>query len=536
MAEDSYDFVVVGAGSAGAVVAARLSENPAWKVLLLEAGPPNNSVWLHVPIGLVKCFRNPKFNWMYQGEPEPNLNGRRIYAPRGKVLGGSSSINGMVFVRGQASDFDHWRQLGNTGWAYSDILPYFRKLESHIGGDDEFHGRDGPIQTMQADWRNPLTEAFIASAQELGIPRNPDINGATQEGAGYFQLSQRNGVRSSTATSYLRPADKRTNLSIVTDALVEKIEIHAGRAVGVGYRRGDQRSAAVAIREVIVSAGAVNSPQLLQLSGIGPPELLSAHGIEVKVALPGVGENLQDHYACPVAFRVNVPDTLNAQLSTLPRQAAAALRYLATRRGPFTVAAGVVAIFAKSRPDLTHSDLQIHFFPFSKDGDVSDRLHKFSGVSAIVDQHVPESRGYVRIRSSSPSEAPAICANYLAAEEDRATLVKGLKLLRRLFHTQAMRSYIEEELSPGPGVVSDDDLLAYAKDKGDSTYHLCGTCRMGLATSKMTVVDERLRVHGVGSLRVADASIIPAIISGNTNATSIMIGEKSVDMIKSDCR
>jgi choline dehydrogenase len=534
---ETYDFIVVGAGSAGAVIAARLSENPRWSVLLLEAGPDSRNPWLAVPIGFARTFQNPRFNWMYRGEPEPFLDAREMYVPRGKGLGGSSAINGMVMVRGQQRDFDHWRQLGNEGWSYTDVLPFFRKYEDHDGNDDAFHGRSGPIRTMQSDYRNPLTEAFIAGAGELGIPRNPDINGANQEGAGYFQLSQRAGLRSSTARGHLRQARGRANLHIVTDALAERITIENGRATGILYSIGGTRREARATREVIVSGGSVNSPQLLQLSGIGAAGLLSEKGIAVVADLPGVGENLQDHFSVPVQVKVNAPWTLNHQLGNLPKQALAALRYAATRKGPLTVAAGVVGVFTRTRPELDGPDIQIHFFPFAREeAEWGVRMHPFSAASAIVDQHVPVSRGFVRLRSSDPRDPPMIRGNYLEAPEDRATLVAGLKLLRSLFRTKAMTAYVEQELAPGPSVQSDEEYLAYAKAKGDSSYHLAGTCRMGPATQRTSVLDARLRVHGVAGLRVADASIMPVIVSGNTNATSIMIGEKAAAMIAEDAR
>ncbi len=538
MSVKTFDFIVVGAGSAGAVIAARLSENPRRSVLLVEAGPDSRNPWLAVPIGFARTFQNPRFNWMYKGEPEPFLEGRRMFVPRGKGLGGSSAINGMVMVRGQQRDFDHWRQLGNEGWSYADVLPFFRKYEDYDAGDDDpYHGRGGPIRTMQSDWRNPLTEAFIEGAGELGIPRNPDINGATQDGAGYFQLSQRDGLRSSTARGHLRAARRRPNLEIVTEALVEKVIIAEGRATGIVYTVGGERTEARAGREVIVSGGSVNSPQLLQLSGIGPTALLREHGIDVVADLPGVGENLQDHYSVPIQARVNVPWTLNHQLGSLPRQAAALLRYAISRKGPLTVAAGVVGVFARTRPELEGPDIQIHFFPFAREeAEWGVRMHPFSAVSAIVDQHVPLSRGYVRIRSADPRDPPVICGNYLEAPEDRETLVAGLRLLRSLFNTKAMSPYVEQELVPGKAVDSDEELLAYARAKGDSSYHLAGTCRMGPSTSRMNVVDDRLRVHGVAGLRVADASIMPVIVSGNTNATAIMLGEKAAAMVEEDAR
>ena len=535
MATESYDFIVVGAGSAGAALAARLSEVRGWSVLLLEAGPRNTNPWLHIPIGMAKMFRDPKYNWMFETEPEPQLNDRRIHTPRGKVLGGSSSINGMVFPRGQKRDFDLWRQLGNAGWGHDDVLPYYRKLEAHVGGDDEHHGRTGPIRTMEANWRNELTEAYIEAIQELGVPRCPDINGADHEGVGYFPISQRDGLRSSTARGYLKPARHRSSLRIITEAHVEGIEIKDGAATGVTFRKGGAQSTAQADREVVLSAGAINSPHILQLSGIGPEQLLGDLGIEVRHRLDGVGKNLKDHFHSPVVARVNTGGTINAQLRSLGGRGLALLKYLTTRTGPLAVAAGVVCVFTRSDPRLDHPDIQFHFFPFSHDESaIGMSLHKFSAVTGLVDQLVPHSRGSVRSVSRDPRTPPEIKVNYLGEEIDRSTMVDGLKIMRKVFQTEAMRPFVIEEYAPGPDVETDDEWLAYARETGESSYHLCGTCRMGPAEDRLAVVDERLRVRGLRNLRVADASIMPEIVSANTNSTSIMIGEKCADMVKED--
>ncbi len=535
MAVETFDFIVVGAGSAGAAIASRLSEIRGWRVLLLEAGPHNISPWLHIPIGMAKVFRNPRYNWMFETEPEPQLNDRRIHTPRGKTLGGSSSINGIVFVRGQKRDFDTWQQLGNPGWGYDDVLPYYRKLESHEGGIDAYHGRDGPIRTMEANWRNELTEAYIQAFEELGVPRSPDINGADHEGVGYFPISQRNGLRSSTARGYIKPARKRPNLRIVTKAHVERIDIEDGAAVGVSFRKGGRWSGARAGREVVLSAGAIGSPHLLHLSGVGPTGLLGGLGIEVRHNLEGVGENLKDHFHSHVVARVNTDGTVNAQLRSLGGRGRAALKYLATRTGPLAVAAGVVCVFTRSDPSLDYPDLQFHFFPFSHDETKREvTLHPFSAVTGLADQLVPHSRGSVRTISRDPRIPPEIRVNYLGEEIDRRTLVAGVKMMRRVFKTNAMRPFVIDEYAPGPDVVTDDEILAHARETGESSYHLCGTCRMGPAEDPLAVVDERLSVHGLHKLRVADASIMPEIVSGNTNATSIMIGEKCADMVKVD--
>ena len=535
MSAETYDFIVVGAGSAGAAVAARLSEVEGWRVLLLEAGPRNTSPWLHIPVGMAKMFRDPRYNWMFKTEPEAQLNNRRIHTPRGKVLGGSSSINGIVFVRGQKRDFDLWRQLGNPGWGHDDVLPYYRKLEAHEGGADEYHGRAGPIRTMEANWRNELTEAYIRAFEELGVHRNPDINGADHEGVGYFPISQRDGLRSSTARGYLKPARNRSNLRIITEALVERIEIKDGAAVGVTFRKGDGQTTVRAGREVVLSAGTVNSPHILHLSGVGPEGLLDDLGIEVHYRLKGVGENLKDHFHSHVVARVNTAGTINAQLRSLGGRGLAALKYLATRTGPLTVAAGVVCVFTRSDPGLDHPDLQFHFFPFSHDETATEvTLHKFSAVTGLADQLVPHSRGSVRTVSRDPRTPPEIRVNYLGEEIDRRTIVAGVKMMRKVFQTETMRPFVIDEYAPGPDVVTDDEVLAYARESGESSYHLCGTCRMGPEKDQFAVVDERLRVRGLRKLRVADASIMPEIISGNTNATSIMIGEKCSDMVKED--
>jgi choline dehydrogenase len=532
MEASEFDYIVVGAGSAGAVVAARLSEDARATVLLLEAGPRDNNVWLHVPVGFTRNFMNPKYNWKYYTEPEPGLDNRSIYTPRGKTLGGSSAINGMIYLRGVPSDFNQWRQMGNAGWSYDDVLPYFRKLEDFREGSGE-RGHEGPIKVTLAAWRNDLTEAFIEAGEALGLPRNDGFNGSDQEGIGYFELSQRDGRRSSTSRAYLRPAMKRPNLKVVTRALAQRILLEGRRAAGVAYDVEGTPHQARARREVIVCGGSVNSPQLLQLSGIGPAELLRGHGIEVRHELAGVGENLQDHINCKVAYRVNQPLTINDAVKTLPGRVRAALRYALFRDGALTVGAGIIGAFLKSEPSLEVPDLQVHFFPFSGDS-LSATPHPFSGVSAIVNQHLPASRGHVRIKSSDPRTPPSIVCNYLTEEIDQQTLVRGLKFLRTLFDTEPMKSFVVDEISPGPSVATDADWLAFARANGDAAYHLCGTSRMGLPTSRMSVVDERLRVHGIDRLRVADASIMPQITSANTNVTAMMIGEKCAAMVKQD--
>lgn len=530
----TFDFVVVGAGSAGAVVASRLSENPSRRVLLLEAGGRGNfNPWLRLPIGYAKTFFSPKYNWRYRGAPEPHLGGREIYHPRGKVVGGSSAINGLIFIRGFQSDFDQWRQLGNAGWSYEDVLPFFRKLESNMRGEESLHGRDGPIGIGDVGWRNELSDAYIASAVASGLPRNDDFNGADQEGVGYLPLTQSVGRRNSTASGYLRPAAGRSNLCVVAHAMVEAIDIEEGRALGVVYKIGDRRMRAVAGNEVIVCAGAIGTPQLLQLSGIGSGDLLASHGVPLKHSLPGVGENLQDHYFAPLSYRINKPLSLNDRLGDWPGRVVAALQYAARRDGPLSVGASTVGAFLRSEAHIAEPDLQIHWMGWTSER-FKDGVDKHSGFHQVVNQSRPESRGHVRIRTSDPRDHPLIVANYLQTENDCRVTVAGLKMARKVCQTPPISSYITGEQTPGSDVRTDDDLLTYARAAGQSVFHLAGSCRMGPLTDRTSVVDERLRVHGIRGLRVVDASIMPRLVSANTNATSIMIGEKGANMIAED--
>lgn len=535
MSGSQYDFVVIGAGSAGAVVASRLSENPSWRVLLLEAGPRDGSPWIHIPIGFAKTFYDPRYNWCYNSEPELSLNGRNIYTPRGKALGGSSSINGMVYVRGLPSDFDTWRQLGNVGWAYDDVLPFFRKMESNPLGDERLHGRDGPIGIGQPRWRNELSEAYIAAAMAAGLPRNDDYNGTSQEGVGYYQLTATNGRRNSTARAYLGPSvRRRPNLRIETNALAETLLTEQGRATGVVYRVGDRKFTALASAEIVICGGAINSPQLLQLSGIGPGKLLSSYGIPVRVDLPGVGENLQDHFVARFVYRVNKPLTLNDYVPKLSRKILMGIEYATSRSGPLAVGPATVGAFFRSGPQASEPDVQLHFFALSTDD--FKTLHPHSGFSVIVNQHRPESRGSVRIVSSNSRANPAIQYNYLSVETDRRVMIDAMKFAIRIHDMQPLRNLIVEELHPGPSVRTDQSLLQYARDTGYSAYHPSSTCAMGAEGDRMAVVDSRLCVRGIAGLRVADASIMPRIVSGNLNATCVMIGEKCADMMLADNR
>jgi choline dehydrogenase len=526
-----FDYVIVGAGSAGCVLANRLSADGKSSVLLLEAGPKDSHVWIHVPLGYGRLFKEKTVNWMYQTEPEPGLDGRSVFQPRGKVLGGSSSINGLLYVRGQHEDYDRWRQRGNTGWGYDDVLPYFKKAENQERGADEFHGVGGPQPVSNLGHADPLSAAFIAAAVEAGIPRNHDFNGATQEGAGFFQTTTRYGRRASTAVAYLRPARGRSNLHVETAALAQRILFDGRRAVAVEYHKAGSLRTARARKEILVSGGAYNSPQLLQLSGIGPADLLGKHGIDVVLDAPGVGHDLQDHLQVRMVMRCTKPITLNDVVNSPVRKVLAGLKYAALRTGPLSIAAGTSGAFFKTGPRLATPDIQIHFLPFSTDK-MGEKLHSFSGFSASVCQLRPESRGSLRIRSADPSVPPEIRINYLSTEADRRANVEGLKILRKILQAPALRPYVVEEVDPGIKVSTDEALLAYCRARGSTIYHPTSTCRMG--SDPLAVVDQRLRLRGIQGLRVIDASVMPDLVSGNTNAAVIMIAEKASDMILED--
>jgi choline dehydrogenase len=522
------DFVVVGAGSAGCAVAARLSEDPATRVLLLEAGGEDRNRWIHIPLGFGKTFADPSVNWCYETEPDPGASNRRVFWPRGKVLGGSSSINGLVYIRGQAEDFDHWRQLGNTGWSFDDVLPYFRRSEHQMRGADSFHGTGGPLCVSDVA-QHPICEAFIRSAIELGFPRNDDFNGASQDGVGYHQTTTRNGRRCSTAVGYLRPAMQRTNLRVVTGALTEEILFEGRRATGAAYRREGRLCTVTAAHEVILCGGAVNSPQLLMLSGIGPEQHIREFGVPVVHHLPGVGQNLQDHYSAPIKLRCELPITVNDVMLSNAKKLKAGLEYYMFHRGPLSMISSPAALFARTRPELASPDIKISISPFSAERP-QDGLHRFSGFTSIAYQLRPESRGEIKLKSPDPYDAPAVHSNYLATETDQRTIVAGLKLIRRILAHPHMQGFIEVEFQPGPAVESDADLLDYARRRGGTVYHPTSTCKMG--SDPLAVVDAELRVHGVDGLRVADASVMPTVVSGNTNAATIMIGEKLADLVR----
>ncbi|MGQ0677271.1 MAG: GMC family oxidoreductase [Rhodospirillales bacterium] len=528
---NSFDYIVVGAGSAGCVLANRLTASGRHSVLLLEAGPPDRDPWIHIPIGYAKLFKKSRINWLYETEPEPQLNNRRVFQPRGKTLGGTSSINGLVYMRGQHEDYDHWRQLGNVGWGFEDVLPYFKRAENQARGADAHHGVGGPIHVSDPTEPHELCDAFIAACGQTGIPRNDDFNGAAQEGAGYFQTTSRGRRRWSTAVGYLRPAKKRPNLKVETEALAARVLFQGREATGVEYTQGGRRLAAHARNEVILSGGAFNSPQLLQLSGVGPAELLRRHAIPVIAEIPGVGDDLQDHLQVRALYRCTKPITVNDQYNSLPGKLGIGLRYIFQGKGPMTLAAGYAGAFYRSDPRHATPDIQIHFILFSADKP-GEGLHPWPGFTVSICQLRPESRGWVRIKSPEHAAAPAIQPNYLSAEFDRRTIVEGFKRMCEIMRAPAMAPYVAEEKLPGPECITDDHILQHARATGITIFHPTSTCRMG--HDKRAVVDDRLKVHGLARLRVADGSVMPTVVSGNTNAPIIMIAEKAADMILAD--
>jgi len=529
-AQKKYHYIIVGAGSAGCVLANRLSANPDVSVLLIEAGGRDWNPWIHVPVGYFKTMHDPRLDWCYKTEPDPGLNGRRIDWPRGKVLGGSSAINGLLYVRGQPQDYDHWRQLGNAGWTWDEVLPYFMRAEDQERGADKYHGIGGPLSVSNMRVRRDLCDAFIEGATQCGIPARDDFNRDDHEGAGYFQLTAKNGFRCSTAVGYLKAARRRSNLSVVTKAQVERIVFDGRGATGVVFRRSGTRVEVAARREVILSAGAIGSPQLLQLSGVGPGELLQRLGIPVVHALPGVGGNLQDHLQIRSVYKSLRP-TLNDEVNNPLRKMLIGLEYILFRSGPMSMGASQVAAFAKTDSILATPDVQFHFQPLSADKPGAG-LHRFSAFTSSVCQLRPESRGHIAIRSPDPDAPPAIHPNYLSTSKDQSVAVAGMKLSRRICASAAMAPFVAEELLPGADVQGDEALLESARSIAQTIYHPVGSCAMG--SGEGAVVDERLRVWGVDGVRVVDASIMPTITSGNTNAPTIMIAEKAADMILED--
>jgi len=531
---ETYDYVIVGAGSAGSVLANRLTADGVTSVCVLEAGPRDWHPYIHIPAGFIKTYHDARVNWLYSMEPGPWTGGRRILAPRGKTLGGSSSINGHIYNRGQSMDFDTWAQLGNRGWGYADVLPYFRRMERRIGdGDATFRGRDGALTVTDIDWRHPLCDAFIQGAVEAGIPRNPDYNGKIQEGIAYAQRTILNGRRVSAARAFLHPAMGRPNLRVLTHAHTTNLVLEGKRAVGVRYLKGGRGGTAHEVRarrEVILAAGSYNSPQLLQLSGIGPLELLGSLGIPVRHALAGVGENLRDHYAPRFVARVKNIDTINQRVRGL-RLAGEVAKWLFTRKGVLALSPTHVYCFWRSEPDVANSDIQLTFTPASYREGVQGELEREPGMTVASWQQRPESRGYVRLRSSDPFEAPIIQPNYLALESDRRVLLAAMRLARRLLKSKPLEPFYDHEDFPGPDVQTDDELLGAAKQRGTTTFHPSGTCRMAPSTDPMAVVDDQLRVHGLQGLRVIDASVMPTMLSANLNAATMMIAEKASDLL-----
>lgn len=531
---DRFDYVIIGAGSAGCVLTSRLSEDPNTSVCVLEAGPSDWHPYIHLPAGFIKTFHMKSINWAYQQEVGPYTGGRSIYAPRGKTLGGSSSINGHIYNRGQRMDFDTWAQMGNRGWGYADVLPYFKRLEKRVGeGDNTFRGRDGNLTVTTMDWRDPLCEAFMEGAVSLGIPRNPDYNGKIQEGVSYCQRTIDKGLRVSGSTAFLKPAMKRPNVHVQTHAHATEIIFEGKRAVGVRYTKGGKGGTPVEVRankEVILSGGTYNSPQLLQLSGIGSPDLLGAHGIQVRHALP-VGEGLQDHYAPRTVARVKDIKTIN-ELRRGFSLWIEALKWATARRGLLSLSPTMVYCFWHSGESADSSDLQLTFTPASYKEGVQGQLEDQPGMTVASWQQRPESRGYVRIRSSDPFAPPIIQTNYLDAELDRRVIVGGMKLARRLLKSAPLSPYYAYEDFPGPNINTDDEFLAAATERGTTTFHPGCTCRMGPADSTWAVVDDQLRVHGLEGLRVIDASVMPRMISANLNASTMMIADRASDLIR----
>ncbi|MEZ5657317.1 MAG: choline dehydrogenase [Burkholderiaceae bacterium] len=545
MAEGSqqFDYIIVGAGSSGCTLAGRLSEDPGTSVLLLEAGPPDDSFWIHLPIGYGKTMWDPRLNWKFETEPDPGMADRRLYWPRGKTLGGSSSINGLIYIRGQRQDYDNWAALGNPGWAFADVLPYFRRAEDNARGASEYHGAGGPLKVSNIEGGNELIDAFIAGAEQIGVPRTDDFNGAEQEGVGYYQLNTHRGWRFSAAKAYLKPARSRANLKIHTGAQAAELIFADGerRVIGVRYREGGQMKTAHCRAEVLLAAGAVQSPQLLELSGIGSPGVLADAGIGVRHELRGVGENLQDHLQVRLTFECSKPITTNDELNSLFGRARIGLQWMLRRAGPLAVGINQGGCFMRAlkdehgRPVAATPDIQFHVATLSADM-AGGQVHKHSGFTFSVCQLRPESRGTIHLRSVDPFAAPAIRPNYLSTDLDRRTTLAGVQAARDIAAAPAMRALIKREFMPGEAVQGEAALLEICRNKGQTIFHPVGTVKMGPVSDPLAVVDARLRVHGVAGLRVIDCSVMPTLVSGNTHAPAVMIAEKAVDMIREDLR
>ena len=530
---DSFDYIVVGAGSAGCVLANRLSENPNNNVLILEAGGEDWNPWIHIPVGYFKTMHNPSVDWCYMTEPDEGISGRQLQWPRGKVLGGSSSLNGLLYIRGQKEDYDYWSELGNNGWSYDEVLPYFRKSEDQERGESKYHGINGPLKVSDLRLKRPIADKFVRAAIESGIPLNNDCNGANQEGVGYFQQTTHKGLRWSTAKGFLRPARKRKNLTLITKAQVIALQFdkqNEKKVTGLTYQRGNEKITVNVNNEIVLSSGAINSPQLLQLSGIGDQTLLSKHGITIRQHLPGVGKNLQDHLQVRMVYKTK-DRTLNDEVGHPLRKMMVGIQYFLSRTGPLTLAASQVYAFTRSSPELKRPDIQFHMQPLSADKP-GEGTHNFSAFTASVCQLRPWSRGEIEIHTSDPFAYPKIYPNYLSDPRDREVAVNGIKVARAIASAPALRDTITDEFVPGTEYQSDEELLEAARDHSQTIYHPAGTCKMGVDSD--AVVDPRLRVRGIQGLRIADASIMPEIVSGNTNAPCIMIGEKAADMILQD--
>jgi len=527
--DGDYDYIIVGAGTAGCVLANRLTEDPGTRVLLLEAGGSDNYHWVHIPIGYLYCIGNPRTDWMMKTVAEPGLNGRSLVYPRGKVLGGCSSVNGMIYMRGQAADYDHWRQLGNVGWAWEDVLPYFLKSEDHYAGDSEHHrsGGEWKVQKQRLSWE--ILEAVQRGAAELGVMPRADFNDGSNEGSGLFEVNQNRGVRWNTAKGFLRPAMKRPNLRVLTKASTDRVVITDRRATGVRFRRGGKTYEASARAEVLLAAGSINSPKLLELSGIGQAGILRDLGVDVVLESPGIGENLQDHLQIRTVFKVHNAKTLNTDANSILGKARMALEYAIKRSGPLSMAPSQFGMFTKSDPSLETPDLEYHVQPLSTDR-LGDPLHPFPAITVSVCNLRPESRGRCHAVTPDPDQQPEISLNYLSAERDRQVAVAAVKQARMIMTAKALAVHSPEEILPGPAVQSDDALLREIGNIATTIFHPVGTCKMG--RDEYSVVDSTLRMHGIDGLRVVDASIMPKITSGNTASPVIMIAEKTADMIR----
>lgn len=534
--EGDFDYIIVGAGTAGCIMANRLSADPKKRVLLLEAGGKDNWIWFHIPVGYLFAIGNPRSDWMFKTEAEPGLNGRALAYPRGKVIGGSSAINAMISMRGQAADYDHWRQLGLTGWSYSDVLPAFRRLEDHFLGESEHHGVGGGwrIEAPRLSWQ--ILDAVGDAAEEMGIKRIPDFNTGDNEGTSYFHVNQKRGRRWSSARGFLKPVLNRANLRLETDVLVDRLIIESGRAAGVLFRRGNEVVEAHAKGEVILCAGSIGTTQVLHRSGIGPSEWLSPLGIDIVLDVQGIGHNLQDHLQQRAIYKVSGVRTLNETYYNLVRRGLMGLDYAFRRRGPLTMAPSQLGIFTRSDATRSRANIQFHVQPLSLDK-FGDPLHRFPAITVSACNLQPSSRGTVRIRSTAPDDKPSIAPNYLSTDDDRQVAADAIRTTRRLMKQKALEKYHPEEFLPGPSVGDDDASLAKAAgDIGTTIFHPVGTAKMGTANDPMAVVDERLRFYGLHGLRIADASVMPTITSGNTNTPTAMIAEKAATMILQDAR